>query len=245
MNLLNMLTKALTSSAALEALSAKTGLSKKQLAMIITIAVPLLIRKMTSNASSQDGANSLLGALTQHQNRDAIDAQLKEADEEDGAKIIGHILGEEQEDIVATVAKEADISEGDVSRVLGNISPSILSGLSAATQSAHGQQSSGIDLSDGFDMKDILGLLGGAAGAAGAGATGALEVEPEEPAAPAGIGGLLSSIFGGGAAQSAGAAAQPAGGGMDILSGLLGTTKPEEDQSVNGNQLISTLLSLM
>ena len=137
------------------------------------------------------------------------------------------------------MAKEADISEGDVSKVLGNISPSILSGLSAATQSAHGQQSSGVDLSDGFDMKDILGLLSGAAGASGAGATGALEVEPAEPAAPAGLGGLLSSIFGGGAA------AQPAGGGMDILSGLLGTTKPEEDQSVNGNQLISTLLSLM
>ena len=45
MNLMNMLTSALTSGAALEALSAKTGLSQKQLKLIIAIAIPLLLRK--------------------------------------------------------------------------------------------------------------------------------------------------------------------------------------------------------
>ena len=48
MNLMNMLTSALTSGAALEALSAKTGLSQKQLKLIIAIAIPIatiIIRK--------------------------------------------------------------------------------------------------------------------------------------------------------------------------------------------------------
>ena len=73
MNLLKMLTMVLTSGAALKALSSKTGLSQKQLKMIITIALPLLIGKLTSNASSKSGATSLLGALGQHKDKKTID----------------------------------------------------------------------------------------------------------------------------------------------------------------------------
>ncbi len=204
MNLLNMLTKALTSSSAIKALAAKTGLSEKQLTMIIALVVPLLLKRMTSNASSQNGAGSLLSALGQHQNKKSIEAQLEEADEEDGAKIVGHILGEDQEEVIRSVAKKADVDPRDVNIVLGNISPTILSGLSAATQSAAGQQSSGVDLSDGFDMTDVMGLLGGASQGSGSGA------------------GILGS-----------------------LGSLLGGAKPEEDHSSNGNQLISSLLSMM
>ena len=122
MNLMNMLVKALTSGAALQALSAKTGLSEKQLKMIIMIAVPLLLRRMTTNASSQNGANSLLGALTQHQSKQSVDAQLENADAEDGSKIVGHILGEDRETLIDQVAKEADVDPKDVNIVLGNIS---------------------------------------------------------------------------------------------------------------------------
>lgn len=212
MNLMNILTSALTSGGALKALAAKTGLSEKQLKMIIAIAVPLLLKKMTSNASSQNGANSLLGALLQHQNRDVVDNQLKEADVEDGKKIVGHILGDDEEDLVRTVAKEADVDPRDVNIVLGNISPTIMNGLSAATEAASGQQSSGVDLSDGFDLSDAMGLLGGLAGAG--------QSKPESTQGTAsGLGGLFGS--------------------------LLGASAPEEDQSINGNQLISSLLSMM
>lgn len=209
MNLMNMLTKVLTGGAALEALSAKTGLSKDQLKLIIAIAVPLLIKKMTSNASSQNGAHSLLGALTQHKSRDGIEKQLEEADVEDGKKIVGHILGEEQDDLIRTVAKKADADPRDVNIVLGNISPTIMNGLSAATESASGQQSSGMDLSDGFDLSDVMGLVGNLSGAG---------------------------------SSSAG---KPEGGMADLFGSLLGASKPEEDHSTNGTQLISSLLSMM
>ena len=228
MNLMNMLTGILTSGAALQALSAKTGLSEKQLKMIIAIAIPLLIRKLTSNASSQSGANSLLGALTQHRDTNSIDKQLADADEEDGAKIVGHILGSDEEKIIASVAKESGVSEADVAKVLGTISPSILSSLSAATESAsaqqaqQAQQSGGVDLSDGFDMSDVMALMGG----------GASQSQNQSSG-----GGLLGSLFGGGASQSQG------GGGL--LSALLGgVQKPEEDQEMNGSQLLNTLLSM-
>lgn len=221
MNLLNVLMNSLMSGSAIQALSAKTGLSEKQLKMILAIAIPLLIKKMTSNAASQTGANSLLGALGQHQNSRDIQSQLEEADEEDGAKIVGHILGDDRDQLVQSVAGEAGVGEQDVERVLGNISPSILSGLSAATSAAQGQQASGVDLSDGLDLGDVLSMFGGA---------------PQQPASGGGIGGLLGSLFGGGAP------AQSSGG---LLGSLLGGGQPEQDQSINGTQLIQSLLQLM
>lgn len=221
MNLLNVLMNSLMSGSAIQALSAKTGLSEKQLKMILAIAIPLLIKKMTSNAASQSGANSLLGALGQHQNSRDIQSQLEEADEEDGAKIVGHILGDDRDQLVQSVAGEAGVGEQDVERVLGNISPSILSGLSAATSAAQGQQASGVDLSDGLDLGDVLSMFGGA---------------PQQPASGGVIGGLLGSLFGGGAP------AQSSGG---LLGSLLGGGQPEQDQSINGTQLIQSLLQLM
>jgi len=215
MNLMNMLVKALTSGAALQALSAKTGLSEKQLKMIIMIAVPLLLRRMTTNASSQNGANSLLGALTQHQSKQSVDAQLENADAEDGSKIVGHILGEDRETLIDQVAKEAEVDPKDVNIVLGNISPTIMNGLSAATETASSQQSSGVDLSDGFDLSDVMGLLGGMSGSGASAESG-------EPAG-----------------------SEPLGGLGNLFGSLLGAAKPEQDQGSNGTQLIQSLLSMM
>ena len=215
MNLMNMLVKALTSGAALQALSAKTGLSEKQLKMIIMIAVPLLLRRMTTNASSQNGANSLLGALTQHQSKQSVDAQLENADAEDGSKIVGHILGEDRDSLIDQVAKEADVDPKDVNIVLGNISPTIMNGLSAATETASSQQSSGVDLSDGFDLSDVMGLLGGMSGSGASAESG-------EPAG-----------------------SEPLGGLGNLFGSLLGAAKPEQDQGSNGTQLIQSLLSMM
>ena len=223
MNLLSVLTNSLMSGGAVQALSAKTGLSEKQLKMILAIAIPLLIKKMTSNASSQAGANSLLGALGQHQNARSIEAQLKEADEEDGAKIVGHILGDEKDDLIQSVAGETGVDAQDVSKVLGNISPSILSGLSAATSAASAQQSSGVDLSDGLDLGEVLTMFGG------------VQQQQQQPAG--GLAGLLGSLAGGGNA------AGNAGGGL--FGSLFGGAQPEQNQSVNGTQLIQSLLSLM
>lgn len=217
MNFLNVLTNSFTSGPVLEVLAAKTGLSQKQLKMILAIAIPLLIKKMTSNASSQSGASSLLSALGQHKNAGDIKGQLADADEEDGAKIVGHILGDDRDELVQSMAGQAGVESQDVEKVLGNISPSILSGLSAATTAASTQQSSGVDLSDGFDMTDIMALMGGAAGGGGTGS-------------------LFGSLLGGG---------QSAGGGL--LGSLLGggASKPEQDQSMNGTELIQSLLSMM
>ena len=93
MNLLQLLMGAMTSQSSVGSVSGKTGLSNKQVQQLMLLAIPLLLKYMTKNASSGNGAQSLLGALAQHTDQKNMDKQIDDADEEDGSKIISHILG--------------------------------------------------------------------------------------------------------------------------------------------------------
>ena len=159
MNLLSILIKSLLSGNTLSTLMKKTGLSSKQLKKLIPLAIPLLIKMLTRNASSQEGLTSLLGALTQHTNKKPMAVQVAEADAEDGDKIIGHILGAEKDSDVISLANQSGLSQQQVSGVLNNIAPALLSGLSAAT--ATGGNSGKIDLSDGLDLSEVMLMLSG------------------------------------------------------------------------------------
>ncbi len=159
MNLLAIIIKSLLTGGTLNTLMKKTGLSSRQLKKLIPLAVPLLIRMLTKNASSQDGLTSLLGALTQHTSKKPMQAQVAEADTDDGDKIIGHILGDDKDQSVISLANQTGLSQQQVSGVLSNIAPALLSGLSAAT--AAGSSAGKVDLSDGLDLSDVLAMLGG------------------------------------------------------------------------------------
>ena len=95
MNLLSLLLGSMTEENSVGTIAGKTGLTSKQITKLLLIAIPILMKAMTNNASSQSGAASLLSALGQHSSKKSVADQMKEADEEDGAKIIGHILGKD------------------------------------------------------------------------------------------------------------------------------------------------------
>ncbi len=161
MNLLGILLKAMLSEGALKALAKKTGLNSKQLKKILPLALPLLLKMLTKNASEKDGALSLLGALTQHTSKKTMAQQIEEADQDDGAKIIGHILGKDSQSSLLSLSSQSGLSQKEVSSVLSGIAPALLSGLSAATSSA-GSSAGKVDLSDGLDLSDVVAMLGGA-----------------------------------------------------------------------------------
>ena len=173
MSLLSTLVGSMSSDESVEAVSKNTGVSKLAVGGLIALALPLLMKKLTSNAQSQQGAASLLGALSQHTNTDSIASQLTNADSADGNAIIGHILGSDQAGAVSQLAQQSNLSEEQVSSVLGNIAPALMSSLSAANteniqQAAQAPQAGG--------LSSILGgILGGGSGA----------------------GSLLGSLFGG------------------------------------------------
>lgn len=182
MSLLSILTKSLLSDVALKALAKKTGLSSSKLKKLLPLAIPLLLKAMTNNASSQSGLESLLGALTQHTNTKSLPEQIEEADTTDGGKILGHIFGGNTDGVLNNLAQQSQMNEQEVGSALSSIAPALLSGLSAATNS---NVRPSFDLSDGLDMGDVMAIFGGGLS------------QPQS-------GGLLSGLLGGGQPSAGG-----------------------------------------
>ena len=133
MNLLDMLTGAMTSQESVDALAGKTGASADQTSSLISAALPLLMGALTNNASSENGAQSLLGALSQHTDTNTMAQQLASADVEDGEKIIEHILGGNSANVIQSLSGQTGMDSSQVSSMLNNMAPAMMSGLSAVT----------------------------------------------------------------------------------------------------------------
>lgn len=161
MNLLQLLLGAMTSQSSVGSVSGKTGLSSKQVQQLMLLAIPLLLKYMTKNASSGNGAQSLLGALAQHTSQKGMDKQIDDADEEDGSKIISHILGQNQGKVTQDLSAQTGLSSNQISQVLSIMAPALMSGVSeAATTSAASAKESTPSLA-GLASSGIFGSLFG------------------------------------------------------------------------------------
>jgi hypothetical protein len=199
MNLVQLLLSSMASNNSVNSAAKKTGLSDVLVKKLIIAAIPLLIKYMTKNASSQNGALSLLGALTQHTSNRSMAQQIEEVDEADGNKIIDHILGKDKNTVVKELAAETGASADQVTRGLASIAPALLSGLSAAANAAKPQASS-----NAVDLSSLLNMFAGG----------------QQQAASSTD--LLSALFGGAPQQQV--QQQPAGG----LASLFGLTQPQQ-----------------
>lgn len=228
MNLLQLLLGSMVSNDSINSVSKKTGVSSKLTSKLLMMAIPMLISYLTKNASKKEGAQSLLGALTQHKNNDTVSNQIANADTVDGAKIIGHILGADQNTVVNNLAKESGATTNEVNSILNSIAPALLSSLSTVTNAtAKKPTSSKVDLSDGIDLSDIAGLLGG----------GAVSNSQNNAAA-----GLLGSLLGGSSSKKDTTATA-----VNLLGSLLGGTSNNKtsDSAVDGSELLGLLTTLM
>ena len=230
MNLLSLLLSSMLTSSSVNSVSQKTGISEALIKKLRPLAIPLLIRYLTQNASSQAGATSLLGALTQHTSNRSMADQIQEADTTDGEKIIGHILGNDSDAVVNKLAGETGLGTNEVNSVLGAIAPALLSGLSAANTSAVQQNTAAQQAAapSALDFTSLLGTFGGA--------------QPQQTADTSGLG-LLSSLLGGGTV-----AQQPSS--ASLLSSLMGfgtapqTPAASQASAVDGTELLSILSAL-
>ena len=159
MNLLSLLLGSMTEENSVGTIAKKTGLSSKQITKLLLLAIPILMKAMTNNASSQAGESSLLGALAQHSSKKSMAEQMQEADEEDGAKIIGHILGSNS-GAVNEMQTETGLDPQQIAKVLSIIAPSMLNGVSSAVDSAKAENAPAQKpAADAFDGTALLGLL--------------------------------------------------------------------------------------
>ena len=209
MDLLSLLLKSMMSGSSVSALEKKSGVSSKLILKLLPLVLPILLKSMTANASSQSGAQSLLGALTQHNNRKPLPDQIGEADREDGAKIISHILGGNSASVVNQLGAETGMSGDQVNSVLASLAPALLSGVSAVNSTAGkakkkqkkaAEAGKKIDLSDGLDASEMLQIFGSLSG----------------DGAGSGSAGLMEALLGGGKQE------QSSSNGSALLGALLG-----------------------
>ena len=165
MSLLETILSSMITDDSVASLAKKTGASSDKMSGVVSAALPFLMQAMTSNASSSDGAASLLGALAQHTDTSSIAQQIAEADADDGSAIIGHILGGNTENVVSQISEQTDMAPEEISSVLNNIAPAVLSSVSAANtaQVQQAQQPAG-----GLGLGSLLGgILGGGSQSSG------------------------------------------------------------------------------
>ena len=163
MSLLETLLQSMTSSSSLDTMSRRTGGNNDQMAALITAALPILLKALTANASTQSGAASLQEALEQHQETGSVADQFAAADTTDGAKILQHILGGNSSSVMSGLSRQSGLSNDQVGSALSTLAPVLLSSLSAASSQAPQarvqQPKPAIDLSDGIDASDIMGFM--------------------------------------------------------------------------------------
>ncbi|MBR0385859.1 MAG: DUF937 domain-containing protein [Erysipelotrichaceae bacterium] len=245
MNLLQLLLGTLVNNNSVDSVSKKTGVSSKLTSTLLMAAIPVLISYMTKNASSKKGAQSLLGALLQHTDTSTPQQQIEEADEDDGSKIIAHILGNDQTKVVNNLSRETGLTTSQVNKTLSTIAPYLLSSLSTATTTATKQkttqtkkQTSGVDLSDGIDLTDVMSLL--------TGTTTSSKQSSNSNLVGNILGSLLSTDTSATTKKTTKKTQQQTGLDLNTLMGLLGgTTNTQQKQSAfDGSDLLNILTAL-
>lgn len=169
----------------LDQLASQLGLSEEDAAAAVRQAAPALLAGMQANAADPGGAASLAAAVGQHDGSLLDGLDLGGLDLGDGAKIVRHIFGDNEDQVVNQLSGANGLSSGTLMKLLPMLAPLIMAFLSKKAKGGAAQGSGGGGLGDvlgGGGLGDILGgLLGGGSGSGGGG-----------------IGDILGGLLGGG-----------------------------------------------
>ena len=104
----------LVSEGGVSAISKRTKLAKQDVAKVLSAGIPALVGGMRRNAGAAEGAESLSRALADHSAADTSKPAefLKNADLKDGKKILGHVLGSDQDALVEQISRASGVTKG-------------------------------------------------------------------------------------------------------------------------------------
>ncbi len=217
----------------LASISKKVRSSPAKVAKVLSAGIPVLLANMKRNVATQEGEASLGRALQDHSGKDTdnVVAFLKDVDTKDGKKILGHVLGDDQDRTAQEISRASGLSAGTVIKILAMIAPLLLSLLGNQQQSQQTVQQ------PAAQTAAPLQLLGGA---------------QQTQTASSGLGGLglaslLGSVLGSGTQQQTQAAAPAAASNpaLSLLGALLsdqGQDQPQQESASDG--LLSGFLNL-
>ncbi len=153
-------------------IAAELGVDEAEAQQATRDALPALLGGLQSNIADETGALSLGQALERH-DPGLLGADLSDIDVQDGDKILGHILGDQRQDVIAQLGGGRSGGSGMIGKLLPILAPIVLSYLAGK-------------LRDRGGLGGVLGdVVGGAAGSPGGSAGG-------------GLGDVLDNVLGGG-----------------------------------------------
>lgn len=114
-------------------LGAQIGLDSKTTQQAVSVALPMLLRTLSKNASSTDGAEALTTALQKQHNgsilNDIAGALSKPETLTDGQAILGHIFGNRKETVESSLGKVSGIDSNSSATILAALAPIVLGAL--------------------------------------------------------------------------------------------------------------------
>ena len=157
----------LLSSVSVSGVGKAANADKSNVQSVLNAALPLLLNGAKAQSEDKSTAESFANALLSHGQKDTsnVASFLKNVDLDDGAKIIGHLLG--NGDSVKTIAKESGVSSKETSNILSAAAPLLMSLLGQGTSTKKNNNTAAAlsiasAVLQNVDVGDLLGnLLGG------------------------------------------------------------------------------------
>ncbi|NAS30502.1 DUF937 domain-containing protein [Flavobacteriaceae bacterium R38] len=138
--------------------SGQTGESESKTADVLSMAMPLLMGAMKKNASTPQGAQGLMNALSGKHDGGILDnlgglfsGGVDESVMNDGAGILGHVLGNKQASVESALSQKSGVSTSAISQILKVAAPLVMGYL--------GKQSRQNNVSDANGLGSLLGSV--------------------------------------------------------------------------------------
>ncbi|MBR7062747.1 MAG: DUF937 domain-containing protein [Clostridia bacterium] len=179
---INSLMEQMLSKDTVKGLSKLAGTTQKSTKSVLASALPSLLKGAQSQAVGKDTATGFVKALSDHAAEDTKDLKsfMSGIDLDDGAKIVGHLLGNSAGKTAGSAAQEAGISQTKANSILSGAAPLLMSLLGQQASSGSNAQSNNVSgigslmgsLLGGTDLTGLLmGLVGGGSTGASASAS--------------------------------------------------------------------------
>ena len=144
-----------------------TKADNNEVASDLNAALPMLLKGAKKQSEDKDTAESFATALLSHGKKDTsnLSSFLKNVDLDDGSKIIGHLLGKD-DDSVKKIAKSSGVSTKKTGDILSAAAPLLMSLLGQESASKKSDNNVALELAGALlknvDVGDLIGdLLGG------------------------------------------------------------------------------------
>ena len=189
---MNSLISTLMSSDSLDGISQVTHTSSEDTRSVLSAALPLLLSGAQAQSQNANTAASFGNALFSHgqQNTSNVSSFLQGVDLIDGGKIIGHLLGLNNNNALSMISQQTGVNSQKTGNILAAVAPLLMSllgqqlGSNNANASPSLLTSNATNMMQGLDMTSLLtGLLGGTQ-----------QAKPQQK--PSLLGSLLGGLFG-------------------------------------------------